>query len=164
MSNFKVDRKSYNLYDVGGTRVQRRKWIHIMSEADVMIYTFDVACAGDARIDDDYDAMQEQVTVLKALLESPPLDKVHAIIIFTKVDRLTAQAMSRLLSSELFPTYKGDIQSTGEILDHLAREIASWVKEPRKRITFWQASIARSSTELADVALTALEQLDTDMN
>lgn len=156
--------KSYNFFDVGGTRVERRKWVHALSQADMMVYTFDVACSGDTTMYNSLDAMDEQVNVLKSLLDSPRVTTGKAAIIFTKVDKLTPRVIGRLLSSELFRTYGGDTSSVEGVLGHLARELASLGKEPWKKITFWKASIAWSSTELADVALTALEQLDTEID
>ena len=169
VTNVEAKGRSYNIFDLSGYH-EERQWQRVIHRADVVVYTFDVSRDSEGV---KYDAnagtsMDRQIDVLKETLNDARLLASKVIILFTKVDKLTPEAVHRLSQSMLYVYHQGP-ETVDGVLDFLARKLSlelegvqkrlSFGKTP-KRVTFWRTSIAESSTEMADVVLTALEQLE----
>lgn len=174
VSHFEVNNKSYNFYDVGGARSQRKKWIHEIADVDVLIFTVDASCFRDIlQEDEDTNAMREQFMLWEHLSNSHWFSKSHIIVLFTKVDKLNAVPAKWPpalydAGDSFMDVFKEQPTTTDDILRGLADYLSSMIDDPQSKerptrwLTFWHASITNSSTELAEVTLSALEHIETD--
>ena len=169
MSRFKADGRSYNFYDVGGARSERKKWIKSVEDTHALVFLFDTACLGEPLQEQEGDdAMAEQLMLWESIANSHLFAGAHLIVIFTKVDKLTTDVLWRLYSLGLFEPFLAEHPETSDnALRGMAQKLMSLVHEPdhsqeqpRRWVSFWHASIANSTTEMAEVALSALEKLD----
>lgn len=174
VSNFEVKGRSYNFLDTPGLPVEGSlsfsKWQVNMHNTDILIFTFDIVVDREvirpyatSTEDEERSAIHAailgQQQSLEAALENPRLSDAKFIVLFTKVDRLTPGVLRRLGGTPLFTDYAGP--NTGDaMLDHLARRLASGLGKRANKISFWRTSIANSSTEMAEIVLNAIEQLD----
>ncbi|CAH0017846.1 unnamed protein product [Clonostachys rhizophaga] len=153
--------RSYNFYDVGGARSQRRKWIELFPKADIFMWTFDICCSGEVSQDHGGDSMEEQLELWEFVVNHHRIDfDATFVVIFTKIDKLTPTVISRLLSMEYFRGYEKDRTDVDMVLDHAAGRLAAAVRGTRINVSFGRASIATSPTKMAEEAMRTLEQLN----
>lgn len=164
VSNFEINGKSYNFFDTGGRRTERRKLTDVLPNKDAVLFTIDVACYGEPLMEsEESDAMEEQLMAWRGAVNSRGLSKSDVIVIFTKVDRLTGNVLAQFTTTTGFENYVWDSDSVtaDDVLRYLSDRLMSMVMEPfadsQRKISFWHASIVESSTELANIALAALQ-------
>ncbi|KAI1173073.1 G-protein alpha subunit-domain-containing protein [Nemania sp. FL0916] len=79
----------FNVYDFGGERSERKKWIHAFHDVSAIIYPVDTVCYGRAlREDEDGDQMKEQLMIFESLANSDWFKTSSFIVVFTKIDLL----------------------------------------------------------------------------
>lgn len=164
VSHFKANEKSYNFYDVGGAQSERKKWIKAFPDTNFIIYTFDAACFGEPlRENESSDAMQEQFSLWQGISNMSIFRKTNIIVFFTKVDKLAA-LLAQSPPFDRFGNAFEEVPTTAEdALRGLSNHLVSLVtnqdgrERPPRWLTFWHASIVNSSTEVAEVVLSALE-------
>ena len=96
-------------YDVGGTRSQRRKWVHIFQDASLVIYCVNLSSYDENLAEDETaNAMVENINLWKDILYSPRIlfKKVNIVLLFTHVD-VFLDKIKRIPISKYFPEYKG---------------------------------------------------------
>lgn len=163
VTNIKARGRGYNFFDTQSSfdgLGYGHKFLRVLHRADVLVCTFDASCLGDTDHFHTSDkVMQSQMESLKGIVGDSRLLATKIIVLFTKVDRLVPDVMAQLLGTAQFIDFTGP-KTVDTVLNHMARKIATLLGHTSKTITFWRASIAHSATEMADVALNALEQMD----
>lgn len=125
------------------------------------MWTFDICCSGEVSQDHGGDSMEEQLELWEFVVNHHRIDfDANFVVIFTKLDKLTPEAISRLLSMELFRGYEKDRTDVDMVLDHAAERLATVVRGTRINVSFGRASIATSPTMMAEEAMRTLEQLN----
>ncbi|KAI1742359.1 G-protein alpha subunit-domain-containing protein [Xylaria scruposa] len=77
------------VYDVGGERSERKKWIHAFEDVSVVIYPVDTTGYGRSlREDADGDRMREQFMVFESIANNSWFARSSFIIVFSKMDIL----------------------------------------------------------------------------
>lgn len=84
-----LDNAIVKVFDMGGNRSQRRKWIHTFKDVDSIVFTVD-ASAYCRRLfeDESMNRMQEQLRLWDSIANSRWFNKTNFILVFTKVDTL----------------------------------------------------------------------------
>lgn len=169
VTNFKVNGTSYNFFDTS-----ERKWSYITRNMDFLIFNFDIAYGcdriqfpGDSTIAITeqeetrliHEMILQQHEMLEFALKQWQFANIKVIILFTKIDKLTPSFLQRLSATLLFNNYYGP-KRVDEMLNHLARYLASGLPRTSRKAVFCKASIAELSTEIADVVMSALEHFD----
>ena len=97
----------YNIWDVGGARKERRKWIHCLQGLDVIIFSVDIS-AYDLQMfeDDNINVMQEDLQLFESICKSRQLRKTVVLLSLNKVDSL-----QRKLAIRPFDDYFEDFDS-----------------------------------------------------
>ncbi|KAK0735956.1 guanine nucleotide binding protein, alpha subunit [Apiosordaria backusii] len=107
---FDVGKIQYCVYDVGGTRSQRKKWIHAFENVDIILFQ---APLGDydkpLREDEDALNMAESLTLFESLVNSRWFVNTAFFVNFTKMDLFEQKVKSRQKPlSQYHPDYQGD--------------------------------------------------------
>ncbi|KAH0828029.1 G protein alpha-subunit [Lanmaoa asiatica] len=126
-TTFKVGELTYKLFDVGGQRSERKKWIHCfenvtalvflvsLSEYDQMLYedesvvrTFDFCYVFRSRIPihPSQNRMQEALTLFDSICNSRWFVKTSIILFLNKID-LFAEKLPNSPLGDYFPDYTG---------------------------------------------------------
>ncbi|KAK8031386.1 hypothetical protein PG990_001120 [Apiospora arundinis] len=77
-TKFEGERVSYTVYDVGGARSERKKWVHVCPHTDTVIYTVDVTA---------YTRLLSE-ELFGSIINSNQFTESSIILMFTKVDLL----------------------------------------------------------------------------
>jgi len=83
----------HNMYDVGGTRSGRKKWIHAFDTADAVIFTVDIGSYNQLLVEDEtVNRMQKALTLFDSIANSRWFTTTLMTLFFTKCDKLGPQA------------------------------------------------------------------------
>ncbi|KAI0554796.1 G-protein alpha subunit-domain-containing protein [Xylaria curta] len=141
------------VYDVGGERSERKKWIHAFEDVSVVVYPVDTTGYGRSlREDADGDRMREQFMVFESIANNSWFARSSFIIVFSKMDilpqYLKEEDASAFLRSCGIIVDSGSnvLQSTitaYNYISHLERHFRGLVRsaEIRERIRFVYANL-----------------------
>eukprot|EP01122_Echinamoeba_exundans_P005047 TRINITY_DN15228_c0_g1_i1.p1 TRINITY_DN15228_c0_g1~~TRINITY_DN15228_c0_g1_i1.p1 ORF type:complete len:337 (+),score=47.83 TRINITY_DN15228_c0_g1_i1:3-1013(+) len=102
-------RRTAEVYDVGGQRSARKKWIHTFEKVDVIIYCASLVDYDVTLVEDDQtNAMSESIRLWQEIKNAKWFQgpSVRWILIFTKLD-LFEEKIAQSPLSNTFPTYTG---------------------------------------------------------
>ena len=99
---------AYNIYDVGGTRAERRKWIHCFEDTDVVIFLVDISAYDRCLYEDnEINMMRDALTLFDNICNDQRFLISNMVLFFIKVHSLQRKlAISPI--RKYFPDFKGD--------------------------------------------------------
>ncbi len=113
---FEFGRKTFHMFDVGGQRSERKKWIHCFDNVTAILFVislaeFDQVLAEDGRTN----RMHESLTLFESIANSVYF-RLKAIIIFfnkrdlfqEKLDSFSSPSAAASAIRKAFPQYRGD--------------------------------------------------------
>lgn len=117
--DFLVGNSNYNIWDVGGTWKERRKWIHCIQNLDVIFFSVDVS-AYDLSVfeDDKFNVMQENLEIFDNICKSRWLRKAVVLLCFNKVDSLQRKLAYRPFD-EYFEDFEGDRLNLEDVMAYI---------------------------------------------
>ena len=82
----------WRVFDVGGARPRRTKWVHVSQGTHLIVFTVDLTCY-DKRLSEDphMNRMLEALTLFDSIYNSKWFDKAAFVLLFTKSDKLSSQ-------------------------------------------------------------------------
>lgn len=161
-SQYVFDGTLFRIFDVGGTRSQRRKWGLEFENVNSIIFTLDVSCYDQVTFEDaEANRMAEQLAIWDSLVRYKGFTATNFIVLFTKTDEVTPSRLEASPFCSLFPDYPGKPDSLEDILQYLAWRLDAASKEwTTRRLLFCNAgSIWDSPTNMAEVAVSALNEV-----
>lgn len=113
------------IFDVGGTRVGRKKWIHIFENVSDIIFTVDIACWDQLLEEDEtVNRMQEALLVFDSIVNSRWFIRTRFILVFTKMDKLKAKLKKGDIKT-YFPDFSGDETSVKDTCTYIENRFLS---------------------------------------
>eukprot|EP00475_Leptophrys_vorax_P006817 TRINITY_DN14258_c0_g3_i1.p1 TRINITY_DN14258_c0_g3~~TRINITY_DN14258_c0_g3_i1.p1 ORF type:complete len:372 (-),score=78.95 TRINITY_DN14258_c0_g3_i1:26-1075(-) len=101
------------LFDVGGERSERKKWIHCFDDVDVIIYPCAISEYNRTLLEDDStNRIMEHVEVFDKVINSKLFDKTLFILLFTKRDIYEKNFDKNVLKAN-FPAFDGSTIEDG---------------------------------------------------
>ncbi|CAD6580745.1 MAG: guanine nucleotide-binding protein subunit alpha [Tremellales sp. Tagirdzhanova-0007] len=106
-THFKIGELTYKLFDVGGQRSERRKWLNIFDSVTALVFLIAVNEYDQKLYEDEtVNRMQEAMTLFESVANSRWFAKTSIILFLNKIDLFRAK-LSRSPLSQTFPEYKG---------------------------------------------------------
>ncbi|KAL9635735.1 MAG: hypothetical protein Q9164_003268 [Protoblastenia rupestris] len=104
---FIVSDSHYEIWDLGGSRSERKKWIHCYEDVDIVLFVIDIS-AYDKRLNEDPTAnsVDESVLLFDSVCNLKYFDKTGMIVCFNKVD-LLEQKLGMIPIKEYCRDYDG---------------------------------------------------------
>jgi len=104
---FKVGDLTYRLFDVGGQRSERKKWIHCFENVTALVFLVSLSEYDQMLYEDEsVNRMQEALTLFDSICNSRWFVKTSIILFLNKID-LFAEKLSRSPMGLYFPDYTG---------------------------------------------------------
>jgi len=106
-TTFVIDKLTYRMFDVGGQRSERKKWIHCFENVTSVIFMAALSEYDQVLIEDDsVNRMQEALTLFDSICNSKWFTNTSMILFLNKIDLFKEKlAFSKI--SEYFPEYNG---------------------------------------------------------
>ncbi|KAF8883078.1 heterotrimeric G protein alpha subunit B [Gymnopilus junonius] len=106
-TTFKVGELTYKLFDVGGQRSERKKWIHCFENVTALVFLVSLSEYDQMLYEDEsVNRMQEALTLFDSICNSRWFVKTSIILFLNKID-LFAEKLPRSPLEEYFPDYQG---------------------------------------------------------
>ncbi|KAL0569347.1 guanine nucleotide-binding protein subunit alpha [Marasmius crinis-equi] len=130
---FQINKRKYNVWDCGGQRSERRKWLNMFKEVRVVVFVVSlIEYDGVLTEAPEVNRMQESLTLFESICNSRWFAESRIVLAFNKLDALER----RLRRSPLeiyFPDYKGGTE-VKSACEHLKQRFLSTNKQPNKAI------------------------------
>ncbi|KAK4207214.1 putative guanine nucleotide-binding protein alpha-2 subunit [Rhypophila decipiens] len=109
-TRFDHDGHEYRVYDVGGRRSERKKWIHCFENVDIILFQVNLGTYDEVLVEDsEQNQLKESLALFQSIRDSHWFRKTSMFLTFTKMD-VFERKISRghgFPPKELFP-YEGD--------------------------------------------------------
>jgi len=106
-TTFEVGELRYKIFDVGGQRSERRKWIHCFENVTALVFLVSLSEYDQMLYEDEsVNRMQEALTLFDSICNSRWFVKTSIILFLNKID-LFAEKLLRSPLSDYFPDYQG---------------------------------------------------------
>ncbi|KAK4197393.1 putative guanine nucleotide-binding protein alpha-2 subunit [Triangularia verruculosa] len=156
---FDVGDMQCSVYDVGGRRPERKKWVHAFENVDIILFevpvgAYDVPLREENRMIN----MMESLTLFQSVVNSRWFPTTAFLINFTKMDIFQQRINNGQYSlSEHHPDYEGDPSDERAVLQFVQDQFLNRIKERRGPVHFY--SLDATCTPSATLMLERVEQL-----
>ncbi|KAI9199721.1 guanine nucleotide-binding protein alpha-1 subunit [Polychytrium aggregatum] len=151
-NKFNIGGIQYRIYDVGGQRNQRKKWIPYFDDARAIIY---MAAVGsyDQVISEDRETnrMVEAIQLFQNLCDQALLSNTSFIIFLNKID-LLQEKIKRLPLKNYFPDYQG-IDNWEEVLVYFGGKLKACNTSPTRKVYVY-STLATDTKQVTTVIKT----------
>ncbi|EGG03275.1 heterotrimeric G-protein alpha subunit (G-alpha, GPA1) [Melampsora larici-populina 98AG31] len=107
-STYNVGQLIWKVFDVGGQRSERKKWIHCFENVNVLIFFVAINEYDQVLYEDEsVNRMAEAATLFDSICNSQWFRQTQMILFFNKIDLFKAKLATSPLSHR-FPEYRGD--------------------------------------------------------
>lgn len=115
-----LDDTILRVFDVGGVRSERKKWIHAFEKVpDSIVFTVDASAYCKTLLEDETtNRMQEQLTLWERIANSHWFKQANFVLVFTKVDTLP-ETIELCPITTYFPDFRQSIEdcSMAQLID-----------------------------------------------
>lgn len=106
-TKFQVSDLTYRMFDVGGQRSERKKWIHCFENVTAIIFVVAISAYDQVLVEDEtVNRMQEALTLFDSICNSKWFVKTSIILFLNKIDIFEDKIKASPIE-KYFPEYKG---------------------------------------------------------
>uniref|UniRef100_A0A914VUH3 Uncharacterized protein n=1 Tax=Plectus sambesii TaxID=2011161 RepID=A0A914VUH3_9BILA len=107
---FQVERTNFRVFDVGGQRSERRKWIHCFDSVNAIIFICALSEFDQKLVEDDQtNRLRESMILFKQICNSSVFSDNCSMILFLNKKDLFAEKIKKSSITIAFPEYKGNM-------------------------------------------------------
>ncbi|KAJ3158459.1 guanine nucleotide-binding protein subunit alpha [Irineochytrium annulatum] len=132
-TTFHIGELTYRLFDVGGQRSERKKWIHCFENVTSIVFLVAISEYDQVLVEDEtVNRMQEALTLFDSICNSRWFVKTSIILFLNKID-LFKEKLSRSPVGKFFPDYNGD-NDYDSATDYILNRFVSLNQSDQKQI------------------------------
>lgn len=106
-TTFNIGDLTYRMFDVGGQRSERKKWIHCFENVTAIIFMVAISEYDQKLVEDDsVNRMQEALTLFDSICNSRWFSKTSIILFMNKID-IFKDKVEEIPIEKYFPDYEG---------------------------------------------------------
>ncbi|KAJ3164685.1 guanine nucleotide-binding protein subunit alpha [Geranomyces variabilis] len=154
-TTFHIGELTYRMFDVGGQRSERKKWIHCFENVTVIVFLVAISEYDQVLLEDDsVNRMHEALTLFDSICNSRWFVQTSIILFLNKID-LFRQKLPRSPMRKFFPEYKGSTYD--EACDYILNRFVSLNQSDQKQI-YTHFTCATDTTQIKFV-MTAVNDI-----
>lgn len=161
---FETGSLTYRMFDVGGQRSERKKWIHVFDNVQVVLFLVAISGFDHVLVEDrNGNQMHEALMLFESIANSKYFEKSALILFLNKIDLFREKVSSgRSLIREHFPEYTGADTDVDEGQQFFARKFKNLVRDPEKEayVHFTNAT----DTNLLDKTMKSVQDMIVQRN
>jgi GTPase SAR1 family protein len=151
---FELDGHPYLMYDVGGQRSERRKWLPLFDHVTAIVFVaaiseYDLVVAEDR----SKNRLQEALDLFKQIANSKHFKDAHIILFLNKKD-LFEEKIAKIDPKKWFPDYKGGC-NYASAEQYFKDSFLALVEDPKKLI--FQYTTCATDTKNVSVVLDSIK-------
>ncbi len=128
-TTFIIGDLTYRMFDVGGQRSERKKWIHCFENVTTILFLVAISEYDQLLFEDEtVNRMQEALTLFDSICNSRWFTKTSIILFLNKIDRFKEKLPVSPMKN-YFPDYEGG-QDYGAACDYILNRFVSYVPTP----------------------------------
>ncbi|KAK4546933.1 Glucoamylase 1 precursor (Glucan 1,4-alpha-glucosidase) (1,4-alpha-D-glucan glucohydrolase) [Oleoguttula mirabilis] len=132
-TTFIIGDLTYRMFDVGGQRSERKKWIHCFENVTTILFLVAISEYDQLLFEDEtVNRMQEALTLFDSICNSRWFTKTSIILFLNKIDRFKEKLPVSPMKN-YFPDYEGG-QDYGAACDYILNRFVSLNQHPTKQI------------------------------
>ena len=143
----------WHLFDVGGTRSQRKKWIHCFEKADLVFFTVDSCCYGKRLFEDEaVNCMEEALEIWKDIVNSQWFIHTGFVLLFTKNHQIEST-----LAEESPSKYLPDFPISGSVEEYkryIANRFLSLIQDTSRPVSVLFEDLVQDPCRAASIIWT----------
>lgn len=149
--NFQIKDKKYTMFDVGGQRNERRKWIHCFDNVTAVIFVTAISEYDQVLYEDENtNRMDEALVLFEQICNHPSFKKTSMILFLNKRDLFEIKLKKKSMTCwRDVPELKS--QDYDKCLDYLKKEFLDKNKEPEVRQVYVHATCATDTDNISFV-------------
>ncbi|KAI8067942.1 guanine nucleotide-binding protein subunit alpha [Gongronella butleri] len=158
---FEIDKRTYRMFDVGGQRSERKKWIHCFENVTAIVFLvavseYDQTLAEDSKVN----RLQEALTLFDSICNSKWFVKTSIILFLNKID-LFADKLSRSPLVHYFSDYMGG-DNYEAACQYLLQRFVCLNKRPDAKQIYTHFTCATDTNQIKFVMAAVTDIITTD--
>ncbi|KAK5170483.1 uncharacterized protein LTR77_005071 [Saxophila tyrrhenica] len=133
---FETGPLTYRMFDVGGQRSERKKWIHVFDNVQVVLFLAAISGYDHVLVEDrNGNQMHEALMLFESIANSKYFEKSALILFLNKMDLFREKLLSG--SSPIaahFPDYTADPRDVDAGAEFFSRKFKNLVRDPGKEV------------------------------
>ncbi|KAF1835155.1 guanine nucleotide-binding protein subunit alpha [Decorospora gaudefroyi] len=133
---FELGNLTYKMVDVGGQRSERKKWIHVFDNVQVVLFLVAISGYDHVLVEDrNGNQMHEALMLFESISNSKYFEKSALILFLNKID-LFAEKIAGGMSpiNKIFPDYTGGPTDIEAGKTFFANKFRNLVRQPRREV------------------------------
>ena len=145
--NFKIGESQYTMFDVGGQRNERRKWIHCFDNVTAVIFVTAISEYDQVLYEDENtNRMDEALMLFDQILNHPSFSKTSMILFLNKRDLFAEKLKKKDLTCWIESCTAG--KDYDAAIDFIKKKFLEKNKEPEKRQVYVHPTCATDTTNV----------------
>nr|AAA28060.1 G protein alpha subunit [Caenorhabditis elegans] len=134
--NFTIKGKFFRVFDVGGQRSQRKKWIHCFDDAKAMIYVASLSEYDQVLLEDNTtNRMHESIQLFKQVINNKYFVNTSVILFLNKIDLFEEKIVTKKRSLGIaFESFSGPSQDLNAAVAFVEKKYRSMAENKEKNI------------------------------
>ncbi|KAI8096793.1 G protein alpha subunit [Halteromyces radiatus] len=155
-TSFKIGDLIYRMFDVGGQRSERKKWIHCFENVTAIIFMVAISEYDQVLIEDEsINRMQEALTLFDSICNSRWFEKTSTILFLNKTDIFKQKLLTSPLS-QCFPDFQGGTDEEAA-RDYIMKRFVSINNSPDKQV--YTHFTCATDTEQVEFVMSAVHDI-----
>ncbi|CEP15179.1 hypothetical protein [Parasitella parasitica] len=156
-SKFMFGTLTYRMFDVGGQRSERKKWIHCFEDVTAIIFLVAISEYDQVLIEDEsVNRMQEALTLFDSICNSRWFERTSTILFLNKTD-LFKQKLPKSPLVDYFPDYQGANDDYEKASSYLMQRFISLNGSTQKQV--YTHLTCATDTEQVKFVMTAVNDI-----
>eukprot|EP01084_Bolivina_argentea_P212523 361236_1 len=128
-----IHQHNYHIFDVGGTKSERKKWIHCFEDVAAVIFTASLSCYDAVMFEDDtQNMMMDSIELFEEICNLDWFVQSDMILFLTKKD-LFASKIHTVPLTVCFEDYEGDTKSLSETISYIINRYKAMNKNSKEK-------------------------------
>jgi len=133
---FDLDKLTYRMFDVGGQRSERKKWIHVFDNVQVVLFLVAISGYDHALVEDrNGNQMHEALMLFESIANSKYFEKSALLLFLNKIDLFREKLQTGMSPiNKYFPDYHGKPDNVPAAQEFFAEKFKNLVRQPNKEV------------------------------
>lgn len=154
---FTIENLTCRVFEVGGTRSERKKWIHIFENVAVLIHVVDISEYDQSLYEaESVNRTQESLNLFDSICNSRWFANTSIVLFFTKIDCLEGKLATSPIKKYIHD-FSNDPNNLQDVKDYFERRFLSLNKSPQRTIDVYFTSLV-SETGPGRTAFAVIEK------
>ncbi|KAF4552114.1 Guanine nucleotide-binding protein alpha-2 subunit-like protein [Elsinoe fawcettii] len=161
---FETGRLTYRMFDVGGQRSERKKWIHVFDNVQVVLFLVAVSGFDHVLVEDrNGNQMQEALMLFESISNSKYFDRAGLVLFLNKMDLFTDKVFNGKANiADFFPDYRGGAKDVEAGARFFADKFKNLVRSATKEVYVHYTNA--TDTNLLDKTMKSVQDMIVQRN